>query len=177
MSEREDQPEDVPGGHEIRTATALVLELLPIRLSVGPSRALLSWRLNLTNSGDRHIIALRIWSDLVSAHSSIPSAEQLGGPDMNDARLHEIARLDPGAHESITGEWQLPRDAVRPVDNSRDQLILPLARLRCIGAGIAPLRQAFVIGQPPVAGEERLRALQLSGDMQIQSRLSAKAVS
>lgn len=162
---------------ENEPVAALMLELFPTRLSIGPTRVLLNWRLDLTNNGAAHIVALRVWSDMVSAHSSIPSAEQLGSPDMDHAKLHQIAQLDPGAHQSIVGEWQIPRDAVRPVDNSPDKLILPLARLRCIGAGIAPLRQAFVIGQPPFAAEEKLRALLLSSDMQFHSNLSARAVS
>ena len=113
---------------------------------------------------------------MVSAHSSVPSSEQLGGPDPEVARLNSIAQLAPGTSASVTGEWQIPRDAVRAVDNSPDRLILPLARFRIIGAGICPLRRAFVIGSPPAPGEERLRALQLSGDLQIHARLSARAV-
>jgi len=155
---------------------ALELELLPTRLTLGPTRVLLNWRLDLANTGASHIVAMRIWSDMVSAHSSVPSNEQLGGPDQDDARLHTIAQLAPGTKANLMGEWQFPRDAVRAVDNSPEQLILPLARLRIIGAGIPPLRRAFVIGSPPAPGEEKLRALQLSGDMQIHARLSARAV-
>ncbi|KLI64197.1 hypothetical protein [Aurantiacibacter marinus] len=176
MDEQDQQPEDAVNAVDASHEHALALELFPIRVSIGPTRVLLNWRLNLTNGGASHIVALRVWSDMVSAHSSLASAEQLGGPDMADARLHKISQLDPGARESVVGEWQLPRHAIMPVGNSPDQMILPLARLRCIGAGIAPIRQAFVIGQPPAAGEERLRALQLSGDMQIHTRLSARAV-
>lgn len=176
MDGQDEQLVDAAWDTESAPTGALTLELFPTRLSIGPTRVLLNWRLDLTNTGESYIVALRMWSDMVSAHSSVPSAEQLGGPDMDHARLHQIALLEPGAHESIVGEWQIPRDAVRPVDNSPDKLILPLARLRCIGAGLAPLRQAFVIGQPPLQGEERLRALQLSGDMQFHSKLSARAV-
>ncbi len=176
MDEWDEELADIAEEPESAPDAALTLDLLPTRLSIGPSRVLLNWRLNLTNSGATHIVALRVWSDLVSAHSSVPSAEQLGGPDIKDARLQQIAWLKPGEQHSVIGEWQMPRDAVRPVDNSTDQLILPLARLRLVGAGIAPFRQAFVIGQPPAPGEERLRALHLDGNMQIHSRLSARAV-
>jgi len=157
-------------------APALAIDLLPTRLSVGPTRVLLNWRLDLTNGGDSHIVALRIWSDMVSAHSAVPSSEQLGGPDPDDAGLHTVAQLAPGDTANVMGEWQMPRNAVRAVDNSPDQLILPLARFRIIGAGIAPTRRAFIIGSPPAPGDERLRALQLSGDLQIHARLSARAV-
>ena len=160
-----------------QATSALSLSLKPTRLSIGPTRVLLNWRLDLTNNGTQHIIALRMWSDMVSAHSSVPSSKQLGGPDPHEARLHKFAQLAPGEEASVMGEWQMPREAVRPVDNSPDQLILPLARLRFVGAGLPPQRHAFVIGNPPAPGEERLRTLQLSGDLQIHSRLAARAVS
>jgi|GEM_PF-2993717 len=176
MGELDEQQKDIIGEVEDQPSPGLMLELSPTRLSIGPTRMLLNWRLDVTNGGASHIIALRIWSDMVSAHSSVPSREQLGGPDMADARLHKVAQMTPGAQDSIAGEWQMPRNAVKLVDNSPDQLILPLARLRCIGAGIAPTKKAFVIGLPPAPGEEILRAIQLNGDMQIHSRVSAKAV-
>ncbi|QZH75427.1 MAG: hypothetical protein JY451_02065 [Erythrobacter sp.] len=155
---------------------ALSLTLFPTRLSIGPTRVLLNWRLELSNNAQDHIVSLRIWSDMVSAHGSIPTEEQLGGPNLDEARLHRIAMLAPFATESIAGEWQMPRDAVRPVDNAPESLILPLARFRLIGAGIAPLRRAFVIGNPPAPGEEKLRPLHLDGSLQVHIRLAARAV-
>jgi hypothetical protein len=158
-------------------AGALGLTLFPTRLSIGPTRVVLNWRLELANTGSGHIVSLRVFSDMVSAHSSLPAQEQLGGPDMEDARLHRLAMLAPGTTQSLAGEWQMPRDAVLPVDNAPDALILPLARFRLIGAGIVPMRKAFVIGNPPAPGEEKLRALHLGGSLQVHIRLAARAVS
>lgn len=155
----------------------LSLALVPTRLSIGPTRVMLNWRLELANVGSSHIVSLRVWSDMVSAHGSIPSEEQLGGPDLEDARQHRIAVLAPAATQTIAGEWEMPRDALRPVDNAPERLILPLARFRLIGAGITPFRKAFVIGNPPAPGEEKLRPLQLDGNFQMHTRLAARAVS
>ncbi|WP_340587061.1 hypothetical protein [Erythrobacter alti] len=170
-----DDQEEGPAQH-VAQDPALELDLHPTRLSVGPTRVLLNWRLDLANTSGSHIIALRVWSDMVSAHSSVPSEEQLGGPDMEEARLNTIAQLEPGTKANLMGEWQISRNAVRAVENSRDSLILPLARFRLVGAGITPQRRAFVIGSPPAPGEKRLRALQLTGEIQILARLSAREV-
>lgn len=160
----------------VASTGGLSLALFPTRLSIGPTRVLLNWRFELTNSGSSHIVALRVWSDMVSAHGSIPTEEQLGGPDLDEARMHRIAMLAPDATEAIAGEWQISRDALRPVGNAPERLILPLARFRLIGAGIMPLRKAFVIGNPPPPGEEKLRPLLLDGSFQMHIRLAARAV-
>lgn len=155
---------------------ALSLALAPARISIGQSKVSLNWRLTMTNTGDAHVVSLRIWSDLVSAHSSIPSDEQLGGPDMAHAQPQAIPLLAPGEKESLAGEWHLMRDEVRPVDNAPDRLILPLARFRLVGAGMLPFRMAFIIGNPPKPNDNRLRALQLDGGLKIHSRLAARAI-
>lgn len=171
-----DEELDVAEAEPATRADTLSLALFPTRLSIGPTRVQLNWRLELGNIGETHIVALSIWSDMVSAHSSVPSEEQLGGPDMEDARLHKLNLIAPGASAEIAGEWQMPRDAVKPVDNAPDSLILPLARLRLVGAGIVPMRRAFVIGHPPAAGEEKLRALHLGGNLQVHMKLAAREV-
>lgn len=154
---------------------ALTLELMPTRLSVGPTRVLLNWRLEIGNEGDGHIVALRLRSDMVCAHSSVPSVEQLGAPDP-EARLHTVKQLAPGQSENILGEWQLPREDVKTIESETDTILVLLGRVQCVGAGIPPTRHAFVIGQPAPATEAKLRGIALSADMQIHSKLAAKAI-
>lgn len=156
---------------------SLALVLSPTRLSIGPTRALLNWRLDLTNGGDAHLVALRIWSDMDTAHASVPDARQLGGPDMDRARLLTLAMLAPGESASVIGEWQLDRTAMKPVGTPAKPMIVPLARFRILGAGLAPQKRIFVIGSPPANDSERVGALGLEANLQIHSRLAAREIS
>lgn len=165
----EDQQEDAPNA-------GLELDLAPLRLSIGLTKVIINWQLDLRNSGDTPLLALRIWSDLVSAHGSVANSEQLRGPDIDNARLQQLRMIGPGEEERLTGEWHLPLTEVKPVQGTTTAvLLLPLARIRIVCAGLAPQRAAFLIAEPP-QGSDRLRPLRLDAGPRMVTALAARQV-
>lgn len=157
----------------------IALALHPVRLSTSPTRIILNWRLNVTNTGDSHVVGLRIWSDMTSLRkqgSEKPDADlQESGPVMDRARLHKVPILAPGAEVCASGEWQMPRDHMDENDPETTPFMLPMARFRLVGAGIPPTRLAFVIGVPAQGGEDEPQPLLLDDRMQVFPELTALA--
>lgn len=157
-----------------KVAGALALTLQPTQLSIGMVSAILAWNMVIRNTGETHLVALRLWSDMIAAHGSVSEEEQLGGPASAHAQLVPIARIDPGQQAVLTGEWQLPLDEIIPIAQDDMLMMLPLGRVRIVGAGIAPRRHAFLVGMPPVPGGDRLRPVRLDLGPRTVSGLAAK---
>ena len=164
------------GDAEAETRGMLSLVFSPTRLVISPSRAVLNWRMRLANNGDAHIVALRIWSELASAHRSEPGRDQLRGPDMQTARLHTADIVAPGDGVDLSGEWQIERGAMRAIGTPAEPLLLPLVRLRMIGAGMLPDIRTLAVGMHPAGEGDRVRPIPLKGDMQVHSRLAAQPI-
>ena len=159
-----------------RPAGKLDMELHPLRMTIGSLEATLSWRLLLRNAGQTHLVALRIASDLACAMALQVNGDQLSGPEMSLARTQRAKRIDPGAEMEIAGENAIPLSGLKPIVKNGRHMILPIMRLRIVGAGIAPLRRAFLVGKPPALHDERLRPVQLEKDGRVLTELSARLV-
>lgn len=148
-----DDPEVLEEDADAETGASLSLQLTPIRLTLSTTKVIVNWRLSFRNTGDNHIIALRIWSDLTTAKRSAIHGEEAGKPDMDRARLHQFDKVEPGGEGECSGEWQMSRDEAMPVktghvQNFKEPRVLPIARFRLIGAGIPPTFVSFAMGSP-----------------------------
>ncbi|RJY08978.1 hypothetical protein [Aurantiacibacter aquimixticola] len=147
---------------------ALELEFAPARLSLGPARILLNWRLAVRNVGERPIVAMRVWSDMVLEDAPRPIAP---GPTSANAKLHKLYISAPGEEHPISSEWNIPRDGW-PVEEASEPRFV-LARFRIIAAGIIPIRRDFRIGGQPADGEGNLEPLAIAGRISIHPELAA----
>lgn len=164
-----DLPEPGDGG-------AVFMALDPARLSIGLVNATLAWRLRIKNAGTSHLVSLRITSDVTFAHASLAEQDQLRGPDLLSARPQKVHRLDPGTETAIAGEWQIPLEQIRMIEQDNMRLLLLLGRVRIVGAGIAPLRRAFVIGLPADGESERLQPIRVDDGPKVIERLAARLI-
>ena len=157
-------------------ANPLDLVLRATKLSVGLTKTAIEWQLDISNPGDGHVVALRIWSEPGTAHGIGGGREQLARPMGEDAGLHTIASLFPGARGRIEGEWRLHHRDAKPVGDATPALLVPLARFRFVGAGIAPFRRAFLIGLPPAGPGQKIRPVRLDHGQQVHTRLAVRPV-
>lgn len=166
-SRAEDAPSPGLGRH-------LELTVEPHKLSIGLVNATLSFRLTLANRGKAPMVALRIASDMLSAHASRPGADHLRGPDMDRAVLQKVPRLDPGHRVSLSAELVLPLGEVQPVTHGAGYAILPLVRLRVVGAGTPPVICTALLGQPPDQENGRLKLFPLKSGPRVYTEISAR---
>lgn len=172
MSEQADESASTDG-EPVRSPLSITLQ--PVRLSIGPANARMNWRLTLTNEGTAHIVAMRVWSDCITCRTAAPDRDDLAGPGAMQARLRQHAMLAPEESVTLAGEWQIQREAFVPFLGFATK-ILPLARIRVIGAAMAPTKAAFLIGREPAQDDTAPEALAADGALQVHSSLVARPV-
>ena len=184
MSEGELAEAVVPDAGEapVPRSFPLVLQLTPIRLTLSSTAVIVNWRLSLRNAGETHIVALRVWSDVASAGRTAIGREEAGRPEMERAKLHQVEMLSPGVTAECSGEWHLPRKDAHLVKfghvrNINEPRVLPVARFRMIGAGIAPTFTNFAIGSPAETEGGLPLPLLFDDSMQIFADLAAVQLS
>lgn len=119
------------------------------RISLSMMAATLDYELTLVNSGSETVRGIEIQGDLVSAHASIPTQQQVAAADSPLEKRHQIAELAPGAQEVVKGQIRLPYSAIRAVAQGKAPLLIPLSRWRIVAQEpqLAPLVQTFLVGQ------------------------------
>jgi HAMP domain-containing protein len=147
--------EDVPDAEPPAPADPATLEIecLPDRFSLDANAARLSCRFTISNQSEAILLALRVSADMIAPHASRPGAEQLSGPDGDATQVTRIGRLEPAEGTVVAFELQLDRQAIAPLRQGRAELVLPLVRLRVVGAGIAPVIRHFAVGLPSPGGK------------------------
>ena len=156
---------------------AVTVTLLPKRLSLGLLNATLNYQLELANAGTGHLVGLRISLDLASAGSGMQDGvEALRGPDLKRAEVHALAHLGPGEVGEVAGQVQLPIIEAETLAQDDAVLLLPLVRLRVVGAGTPVRRFAFVIGLPSGREEGLLRPIRLDAGPKIYTDLAARPI-
>jgi hypothetical protein len=122
-------------------AATLVFE--PVGLRVSLVYATLQYRVAITAGAD--LPAARLLGDMIGAHASIPPEQQLApAPDTLGA-LKALGPLAAGETIVLTGEIQLPLNAIRPLQQGGASLFVPLVRL-CLVADTQALRRVYTVG-------------------------------
>jgi hypothetical protein len=146
--------------------TALDLPRLDLALEItGATRSMmmftLQYRLTIANRSDRAVNDLAMAVQIACARAS---HDAMGGnaPSSGSAqRTGRIERVGPHQARTITGEVQLPLDAIAPLRQGRTPLFIPLVHITLEGEGQRALARSFVIGTPSVSGGTRLHPVPL----------------
>lgn len=156
------------------------LSIEPMRLTLAMINATFVYRLTIGNPGPHPLGPIRISCDMISAHASLATAEQLV-PDPAQAWLaHEFEAIPPGESIVIDGELRLPRAEIRPIRSGQSAIFVPLARftLQTLAGGAPQLLGArvFVIGEEPEQPGAPVRAFRLNEGTRSYSRISQREV-
>jgi hypothetical protein len=160
---------------------ALSLSLEATRMSATLFNATLAYRLVVTNTGAVPLSGIEIGGDMISAHASRPTEEQLGLDGADLAPLHGVAALAPGESVTLGGDLRLPLSAILPIRRGDAQLFVPLARFS--GQALAPdgtpvtMRRAFLIGQSRSAAADKLQPFRLDLGPRLYSELGQRTLS
>ena len=143
---------------------ALHLALQATRMSATLVNTTLSYRLAVTNCGVQPLHDVRIAGDMIGAHASRSTSEQLGLAGATLPELHRIATLAPGESVTLGGDIRLPLVSITPIRRGDAALFVPLARLRGHAKDDAGVSVegggTFLVGQEPGASK-RLQPFRL----------------
>lgn len=134
------QPAPLPAPAPSDAAT-LVFE--PVGLRVSLVYATLQYRVAITAGAD--LPTARLLGDMIGAHASIPPEQQLAPAPDTLAALKTLGPLVADETVVLTGEIQLPLNAIRPLQQGGASLFVPLVRL-CLVADTQALRRVYTVG-------------------------------
>ena len=153
-------PEPLPSA----ASGVLHLALQATRMSATLVNTTLSYRLSVTNRGVQPLHDVRIAGDMIGAHASRSTSEQLGPAGASLPELHRIATLAPGESVTLGGDIRLPLVSITPIRRGDAALFVPLARLRGHAKDDAGATVegggTFLVGQEPGASK-RLQPFRL----------------
>jgi len=158
----------------------LVLTLEARRMSASLMATTLSYRLTLTNAGSEALARLSIEGDMISAHASLPTEQQIAKAEHRLERRHNLPELAPGESAELIGDFRLLLTEVTPIRSGDAAYFVPLARLRVEAATSngQPLvsTKTFVVGELPENPGAGLRPFRLDLGPRTFSRLGQRAV-
>jgi len=109
--------------------------------------ATLAYLLEVTNRSDTPLTGLRVFGDMISAHASQTSGQQLLLAGSAIEKKHEIASLAPGESTTLKGQIRLPLAEVLPVRAGQAQLFVPLARFLVEATDTPDASHVYSLGQ------------------------------
>jgi hypothetical protein len=116
-------------------------------LSRAMVNASLAYRLTLTNNAATAQGPLRIAGDIISAHGSLSSQDQLTPPSEALPAIHEVPGLAPGKSLTLSGELRLPLASILPMQSGGARVFVPLARFRIESDAGTTETHVVVVGQ------------------------------
>ena len=157
-------------------ADVVAVRLMPLKLTVGTADVTLDYRLQVINTGTGHLLGLRLALDLHSAGPGDDPRRALLGPDLGRAVRATIHQIDPRQYEEVSGRTALSLAEARSIASDDARQILPLVRLRIVGAGTPVRRFAFAVGKPSGGQEGLLLPIALDDGPKIHSPLAARQI-
>ena len=141
----------------------LNLQLVPKSLSASLFMATLQYRIEVENYGPQPLGLIAIAGDMIAAHASANTADQLAAIGKDLPEMHRIDGLRPGERTELTGEIRLPLSAITPIRKGRAMLFVPLVRIYALdpGAGMVIGGGTFVVGEPPQTPGGKIRPFRL----------------
>ncbi|MBB4859564.1 hypothetical protein HNO88_002893 [Novosphingobium chloroacetimidivorans] len=154
-------------------AIAATFKPQAIRLSL--VYATLQYEIELTNAGATPLPSLVVRGDLMSAHASIPTAQQLAPlPEALEAK-HELAALAPGESTTVKGEVRVPIQQIRPLVKGSASFLVPLARFCLVAPDRTFVRRVFTVG-PRDAGNGAIASVRLDAGPRNLRELDAREI-
>ena len=152
----------------------LHLQLEASRMSATLVNTSLAYRLTLTNPGDSSLVGIVVGGDMIAAHASQPVETQVASPATALEQRHTVAALEPGESVVLTGEIRLPLAAIRPIQQGKASLFIPLARFSARAADGTGHAATFVVGQVPPSKSDGLQPFRLDLGPRIYRTLGQK---
>lgn len=132
------------------TAPAPAVEPAGIEVSFEPAGlrlslvyATLQYRLTIAAATD--LPAGQLLGDMIGAHGSMSPEEQLAPPVEVLTALKSVPPIAAGESVTLTGEIQLPLNAIRPLQQGTASFFVPLVRMYFINEAVA-LRRVYTVG-------------------------------
>lgn len=135
---------NIPVAQEPGGLAALTLEPAWLRLSL--VYATLQFRISIAPEHD--FAGGRLLGDMIGAHASISPDQQLAPAIEALALLKTVPAAPAGETVELTGQIQLPLNAIPPLQQANATFFVPLVRIAIVDASGAPLlRRVFTVGQ------------------------------
>ena len=142
-------------------APMLRIEATPSHLTRSMMAATFSCRVTLMNRGDQPINDVTVGLDLTTAHSSVPTHEQLADPARPLPEVGRFARIAPGETVEFAHDVRLPTAQIRTLRQGEAQLYIPLLRVRVQAGSNGPVARTFLVGTLPDASAKKLQPFRL----------------
>ena len=123
--------------------------------------ATFSCRVTLANRGTAPLENVTIGADLITAHSSIATEDQVSDPARLLPQFGTVARIEPGETVELAHEMRLPTTEIRTVNQGKALLYVPLLRVRAQAGTTAPVARTFIVGTLPQGGAQKLQPFRL----------------
>jgi hypothetical protein len=141
--------------------SSLRIEATPSHLTRSLMAATFTCRVALVNRGDTVLEDITVELDMVTAHGSVPTSEQLADPARPLQEAGRIARIAPGERVDFAREVRLATADIRTLSQGKAQLFVPLLRVRAQAAGHSPVARTFIVGTLPEEGAKKLQPFRL----------------
>jgi hypothetical protein len=146
----EPEPEPEPVGPQSTANTAPIEVTLDAQsLTSSLVYANLAYRLSLTNHGEEPVGPLRIAGDMIAAHTSLSTGDQLSFDGETAAAIHRTESLAPGETAVLSGQLRLAMNGIKPIRQGPAALFVPLARFHIAheSGDKTPITRIFVVGE------------------------------
>jgi hypothetical protein len=134
-------------------ATSLTAEPFRLAMAFTPTAIRLSlvyatvqYQLEVANADTLDLPQMQVRADLISAHSSLRTQDQLAPSPQQLELKHTLAPLAPGETQMLKGEVRVPLSDIRPLMKGPAQFLVPLVRFCIVAADGGGLRRVFTIG-------------------------------
>ncbi|MDC0886587.1 hypothetical protein OAS19_02215 [Altererythrobacter sp.] len=154
----------------------LKVQLEAVRISRSVMNSTLVYRIELSNRSATGLRDLSVAGDMISAHGSIPMAQQQAEAGTGLPVLQSVDYIGPGQRKSLTGDMRLPLNQVRIIRQGKVPIYIPLVRLRVSSQGAEPRIFTFVVGKQPATEGARLQPFRLDTPPQTFAELGARAL-
>jgi LPXTG-motif cell wall-anchored protein len=137
--------------------------------------ATVQYELELANAGTSDLAQLQIRADLMSAHSSLGTHEQLApAPETLEVK-HTLPDLAPGESQTLKGEVRVPLNQIRPLVKGNAQFLVPLVRFCILAPDGSGVRRVYTVG-PSDAGSGTIASVRLDAGPRNLRELDAREI-
>lgn len=154
-------PPEPPKPVYVADIAPLAIDAAPVSLARSMRFASFRYRLTLKNRSETRIEDITVGVDLVTAHSSASTEDQLANAQQALPETGKIGTIEPGEEVEIAGEVSLPLDRIRTIRQGSAHLYVPLLRLRAEARNVEPVARTFLVGTLPEAGARKLQPFRL----------------
>ena len=155
----------------------LKIDIEPVRISRSMMASTLTYRITLTNRATTAIRNITLDGDLTSAHGQVPIAEQMADAQTVLPQVQTLDHLGPGQRKTFTGDLRLEMMNVRPIQQGKVPIYIPLVRLKASATGAQPRAFTFVVGMKPGQPGGRLQPFRLDTTPQAYSDIDVRPLS